>query len=399
MTKDQPLDRIWLQAAVAGGSWASIEIIIGSFLHNLQIPFAGTSLTAIAIILLISFYQRWQNKGLIWRAGLICALMKSISPSALILGPMIAIFVEALLMEFAIRLLGGNIIGFAIGGMLTMMEVFFHKIVGFVIIYGFNVVKIYDGFYKYIIKQIGIESNNSVTLIALIWILFAFAGILTALVGYFLSKKSMNMDSRQSDKLEIGYAANVFTIDPVQHYSSLKCLLHLLFIPIGLLLINFSNIYIAVIFISLYIAWCFYQYKRIVNKFKQPVIWIQLLIIVALGFLFLGKLEFTTLRMNNGISASLEMALRAVFVITAFSALSVELRNPVIKAFLFNTGFRKVYMALTLSFGALPAMINGFMKPREFLKSPVQSIAGIVISAENWLEVFEKQNGEMKNEL
>ena len=31
------LDDLWVRAAVVGGLWASVEIIIGSFLHNARV--------------------------------------------------------------------------------------------------------------------------------------------------------------------------------------------------------------------------------------------------------------------------------------------------------------------------------------------------------------------------
>jgi len=34
----------WLRASVIGSLWASVEIILGSFFHNIRIPFAGTIL-------------------------------------------------------------------------------------------------------------------------------------------------------------------------------------------------------------------------------------------------------------------------------------------------------------------------------------------------------------------
>jgi len=73
--------------------------VLGSFLHNLKVPFSGNILTAIGIIILISVSYIWKEKGLFWRAGLICAIMKTMSPSAVIFGPMIAIFSEAMLLE------------------------------------------------------------------------------------------------------------------------------------------------------------------------------------------------------------------------------------------------------------------------------------------------------------
>jgi len=78
ISKPGTVDTTWAKAAVLGGLWASFEIVIGSFLHNMHIPFSGSFLTFFATIFMIAFYQLWPDKGLIWRAGLICALMKSI---------------------------------------------------------------------------------------------------------------------------------------------------------------------------------------------------------------------------------------------------------------------------------------------------------------------------------
>ena len=118
----KPLNEIWLKASVLGSIWASIEILLGSFLHNLKIPFSGMILSLIGVWLIISFLQVWKERGLVWRAGIICALMKSISPSAVILGPMIGIFTEALLIEFFIFVLGKNIIGYLFAGAFAVLS-------------------------------------------------------------------------------------------------------------------------------------------------------------------------------------------------------------------------------------------------------------------------------------
>ena len=110
------LDNIWLKAAVVGGLWASFEIIVGSMLHNLHLPFSGTILAVFSVILMISFLQVWNIKGLIWRAGIICGLMKSLSPSAVILGPMTGIMLEALVMDLFIYLIGRNMLGYLLAG-------------------------------------------------------------------------------------------------------------------------------------------------------------------------------------------------------------------------------------------------------------------------------------------
>jgi hypothetical protein len=69
----KPLNSIWFKASVAGSIWASVEIILGSFLHNLKIPLSGMVLSFISVYLLIFFLQIGKENGLIWWSGLICA--------------------------------------------------------------------------------------------------------------------------------------------------------------------------------------------------------------------------------------------------------------------------------------------------------------------------------------
>ena len=44
----------WIKASIIGTIWAASEIVLGSFLHNLRIPFSSNVLTAIGIIILVS---------------------------------------------------------------------------------------------------------------------------------------------------------------------------------------------------------------------------------------------------------------------------------------------------------------------------------------------------------
>src|SRR5512137_442670 len=91
--------RVWQRAAVLGSLWAAVEIVVGSFLHNLGVPFAGTVLAAFGVMVMTAGHRASPERGLIWRTALVCALMKSVSPSAVILGPMIGILMEGVLLE------------------------------------------------------------------------------------------------------------------------------------------------------------------------------------------------------------------------------------------------------------------------------------------------------------
>ena len=162
----------WLKAAVIGSLWASIEIILGSFLHNLRIPFSGTLLAFLGVSLLIAFSQIWNEKGLFWRSGIICALMKSISPSLIILGPMIGIMYEALFLELFILLFGRNIFSYALGGMFAISSILIQKMITLLIKYGFDIVNVASNFYNYSLHLLNIRSLNPIYLVLLIVILY-----------------------------------------------------------------------------------------------------------------------------------------------------------------------------------------------------------------------------------
>jgi hypothetical protein len=106
------LSEVWARAAIVGGFWGGLEIIIGSSLHNLRLPFAGTALAAFAVCLLTAFHRCWPERGLIWRAGLICAALKSVSPSAVLIGPIVGIVLEAVMFEFGLRMAGMRLRGY-----------------------------------------------------------------------------------------------------------------------------------------------------------------------------------------------------------------------------------------------------------------------------------------------
>src|SRR5665647_3732921 len=153
------LNEKWIKASIIGTIWAASEIVLGSFLHNLKIPFSGNILTAIGIIILISISYIWTEKGLFWRAGLICAIMKTMSPSAVIFGPMIAIFSEAALLEIFVRLLGRTIAGYVIGSMLAMSWNLVQKILNYILFYGSNIIEVYSSLLKLAQKQLNIQTE------------------------------------------------------------------------------------------------------------------------------------------------------------------------------------------------------------------------------------------------
>jgi len=388
------LESIWLKASVLGGLWASVEIIIGSFFHNLRIPFAGTILAANATVLMIAFYQIWPEKGLIWRAGLIAALMKSISPSAVILGPMIGIMSEALIIELFIRFFGNNLISLAVAGAFSVSSALIHKIVSLLILYGFNIVTLTLDIIHFITKQVKIENVDPLTIMVIVGAIYFVFGFISAIAGFLVGKRSKKLDFKiQGFNPQKADTLNLLSVNPNQRFSIVAFFIHLIMIPSGLLLMNFLSLIYTIMFVSTYSSFSIYKYRGSLKRLLKPIFWLQLMLIMFIasinwkGFSAGGSfIEVTGLKMG------FEMAIRAIFVVIAFSSFSIELRNPLIRDLLFRNGLDKIYSSLGLAFGALPVMIEAMPKPMTFLRQPVRSFSKMMLQAKEWLMVFEKKN-------
>jgi len=387
------LSPLWLKAAVLGGLWASIEIIIGSFFHNLRLPFAGTILAANSTVLMIAFYQMWPEKGLIWRAGLIAALMKSVSPSAVILGPMIGIMLEALIVEFFIRFFGNNPISLSFAGAFSVSSALLHKVASLLILYGFNLVKLYIEIFNWLAKQINIENPDPWKLVLVVVIIYFVFGVVSALIGYFIGSRTKSDCEKNVHLAPDTTAENkLFKIDPDQNFSIGLFFMHVLFIPVGLVLLNYVQLIYGLVFIVLYSSFCIFHYKRSLRRLKKVSFWSQLFLLTFLAAIFWNGFNSNgSVFELEGLIIGLEMNLRAFFVVIAFSSFGVELRNPVIRDYLSSRGFEKIYTALGLSFTALPVMIGAMPKPRAFLLHPMDSFSCMMVRAQEWLTVFNRQ--------
>jgi len=382
-----PDDR-WMKAAVAGGLWAAFEIIIGSFLHNLRIPFAGSILASFGVVLMISFQRLWPEKGLVWRAGLICALMKSISPSSLILGPMIGIMTEALLIELSIRIFGLNKAGYLIGGTLGVLSALIHKIVSIVILYGNDIIEVYLNIYRFVVKQLGVPNADPWLVVFTLIGVYIIGGVVAAAIGISIPVNG-----------KIDVEAGLQNIDAIQlspfdaqvgKYSLPMLLLHLVSIPILIVLILKAGLIIGIAVVLLWALLLYIKYPGVYKRFRKPVLWMQFLIITLISaFFWESECDSFLCFSVEGLEAGLAMSLRAVVVIMAFSAFSVELRNPVVRVFLEKKGMRNLYFGISVAFAALPYMIAQIPGARQMIRHPRTSIAIAMMNARHWLNQTE----------
>jgi nucleoside-triphosphatase THEP1 len=383
-----PLDQKWLKAAVVGSVWAAFEIIAGSFLHNLRIPFAGMFLAAASVFLLTAFLHLWNEQGIILRAGIICALMKSISPSAIIFGPMVGIFMEALILEVTTRILGRNVVGFLIAGGLAVLWTLAQKIINLLILFGFDLLRIAEALYKYLIILTGVEGLTFEALFGIAGLFHILFGMVAAGIGIAAGSRYKKAKTNETVAFKIETVAEPFGIDKLQKYAFVNLGIIFIAIILNLYLIN-KKMYLEAIVTGLgFLVFCILNYKYTLRRFRKPGLWIQF-VLITLSAAFIWEWIYTGNYFSvNGLLIGLEMNFRAIIIIFGFSAISVELRNPLIKALLSRNGFSKIYASLSLSFSALPSIIQQLPRPKDLLKNPNKFVYQLLSQSELLLQKF-----------
>jgi nucleoside-triphosphatase THEP1 len=400
---NKPLQLVWLKAAVLGSLWASVEIVLGSFLHNLRVPFSGSSLAVIAVWLLIAFAHSWKDKGLIWRAGLIAALMKSISPSAVILGPMIGIFTEALLIELSIRIIGRNMAGYIIGGGLAVLSALIHKAVNLVVLYGFDLVRVLNALFQFSAQTLGVSNIGLNEAFLVLAGIYTVAGMAAAVAGYLsASAASANEKSRSTDRpktardsIETGFfrkSSKLFTHTEPQNYATPLLFFNLLAVIAAMFLISSRHLLPAAIFSAGYLSFCFYRYRRAVNRIRRFSFWIPFMLITLAAAVLLEGIDKGLTFSTEGLLIGIRMNVRAFVLITGFTAISTEFKNPAIKMILYNKGFGSLYQALNLSFASLPAVVEFISDKRKKTGLRRFSFSNIFLAAEDLFEALQREN-------
>lgn len=386
MRTDKPISEKWIKASVLGSTWAAFEIVLGSFLHNLKIPFSSNVLAGIGVIILVSSAYIWKERGLYWRAGLICALMKSISPSAVIFNPMIAIFSQALLLELSVTLLGKNVMGFVLGGMLALTWNFLQKIFNYIIFYGYNIVELYADILKYAQKQLNIDVDLVWSSILILLGIYSSIGVIAAIIGMRVGHRLRN---QQNTKKNHATAPGKFVLkkrEPFTKYS-----IAWLFLSAGmmigtLVLVNFTHPLVWIPAVIVVVGIWISRYKRAFREFLRVKFWVTFVIITMLMAFVYSALQSQS--WVAGALIGLQMNFKAAIIILGFSVLGTELYNPMVREFFARSSFHQLPLALELAFSSIPKMLAEIPEFKEVRKSPVSVISGVISGIELRLEDF-----------
>jgi len=387
--KDSAL--VWRKAAVLGSLWAASEILLGSFLHNAHIPFSGEFLTAVGIAIMIAGHRLWPERGLLWRAGLVCAAMKSVSPSAVIFGPMFAISAEGFLAEAGVRLLGANPAGYVLAGGLAMCGTLGYKLLRLFMVYGPDTVGVYLRGVEWL-RGIGFSGAGDWTPLAAAAGLYFLAGGAAALAGLAAGATKLAPASeagRHSVKRPPAAAGEC------RSYSPWALAAHAIFVAAVMAAGRRLDPWSLAGLAGIYACICVTLYPRAAGLIKRAGLWTGVLAASVTAGLVLGSA-----------GAGLYMALRAFLLTMGFAAIGEELLNPVIRR-LVERVFGKIFFdTLEYAFASLPGVLAGLPRGKEFFRRPLAALGAAVALAPHLLERTRRQvflitggHGSGKSEL
>lgn len=383
--RDNTISDKWIKASIIGTIWAAAEIVLGSFLHNLRVPFSGNVLTAIALVILISVSHKWREHGLYWRAGLICALMKTMSPSAVIFGPMIAIIAESMLLEASVRLFGRTFAGFVIGSMLAMSWNLFQKILNLLIFYGGKLVDLYSNLTNYAAKELNLKFDTFWAPLVLLLALYAAFGAAAAVVGIRTGRRILSRPAGETlPEKPYVRPSESRSVQPF-NYSLVWLALDILLVVGALFVISQTKwIYwiITVIPVAVMLA---IRYKRAMRQLARPGFWLTFVIITMLSALAFTAFQPGSTNIPEGVLIGIQMNFRALIIIVGFSALGTELYNPAIRKLFSRTHFRQLPLALELSAESLPSMIAAMPDLKTAIKDPASILSSMISHVESRL--------------
>lgn len=386
---NRKLSEKWIKASIIGTIWAASEIVLGSFLHNLRVPLSSNFLTGIGIIIMISTSYKWKERGLFWRAGLICALMKTMSPSAVIFGPMVAIFSQSVMLELFTRVFGRNAVGYLTGAMFAMTWNLFQKIMIFIIYYGFNIANIYADLLKYAERQLNIDFDLVWSPIFLLAAIYACLGLISGIIGMMVGRRLV----REPVAYRQGYArknSNILNSDRKQfNYSVSWLFLNLGLIITAFFLLNYSSWPVWSIAIAAIATVWIFRYKRALRQLSRPRIWIFFVIITMASAFVIGKIQSDD--WIRGLEIGIQMNFRAMIVILGFSVLGTELYNRKVREFFARTAFRQLPFALEISMKSLPMTIASVPEAKVIVRSPVSVICSVISQIEQRLTEVRKE--------
>jgi hypothetical protein len=174
----------YILTALFGTLWGIVEISLGTLLHASKLPFRGTLLTLLAVVLITVSRSFINYKGSIIAISSVAAVLKLVTLPGFNITPFIAIMMEGIIAEIVFSVFAYGLISSLVTGSLILFYVLIHSLLMQGIFFGFCIYNVYLGVMSSIGKAMNYEGEITLILINVIILLYLIAGAGAGWFGY-----------------------------------------------------------------------------------------------------------------------------------------------------------------------------------------------------------------------
>ncbi len=185
--------------AIFGAIWGAVEMTLGSYLHVLNVPQTGTILSAIGVAILVVGRSFVPRKGATLLTGIVALFIKMFSLGGIVINPMIAIFMESLLVEVGLGAKGIRRGRCMLAGALGTSWVIIHPFITQGIMAGWGLTRVYVWLVKGGAELLGIPSQYAFLIFGL---LFAIKPVAGAIGGYLGWEMAIAVNKRMGTSIQ-----------------------------------------------------------------------------------------------------------------------------------------------------------------------------------------------------
>ncbi len=179
-----------ITTALFGALWGVIEVFLGTILHASKIPFRGTALTIIAVVLITTSRSFINYKGSMIAISAVAATLKLITLPGFNITPFIAIMMQGIIAEIVFSFFNYNFISSLFAGSSIMLYTLIHSLIMQGIFFGLGIYNVYIELLNSIGRAINYDGQMSLVLIPIIILLYILFGAGAGWYGYATANRT-----------------------------------------------------------------------------------------------------------------------------------------------------------------------------------------------------------------
>ncbi len=171
--------------AVFAALWGMVEISLGAFLHSIKLPFTGALIAGLGLMLAITARSFVPIRSSTLFIGIIAMILKMFSIGSIVIGPMIAILIEALIAELVLSLFNTpSKLGYIFAGGLGVLWNLAHPFITGPILFGRAMVSVWLDTLDMGSRLFGIPNNAALLILGIFTVLYLIIGGSAGLIAW-----------------------------------------------------------------------------------------------------------------------------------------------------------------------------------------------------------------------